>query len=397
MSLDAGTARRSRVLIFSSRSWGELGNRLSAKRLQSALEKSGLFDEIEHESFEDFCPYFAEIGQRIRGLSQSADSPQTRRAQYDALIAEVHRSVESGKLSSDELGFGKVRDRISAGAPNVVIGTKGLISRLVCDALGPARARGPRVVNYVTNDGLLTLPVHVSAAPDLQIVQTEAGERRLMAALPELDPDRVSVMGPMISAPSFGRQVPLNLGLFINRGGDEYWPLIESLADAGRGLELQIICSGNDRLLDLIVRFARSRGLAWRIDGELPVDEYLSRLDDLAQLERRAFVCKSAPSTVFEALARGIPVLAMDSGLPMETWVGELVADAGLGGFYRDMPALVAATERLVNGDDALITTAKAQVPCFIRDVLGAFKTGSRVSRLISQMPFEPLQEITKP
>lgn len=138
-------------------------------------------------------------------------------------------------------------------------------------------------------------------------------------------------------------------------------------------------------------------GLRGRIDGALPVDEYLSRLDDLAQLERRAFVCKSAPSTVFEALARGIPVLAMDSGLPMETWVGELVADAGLGGFYRDMPALVAATERLVNGDDALITTAKAQVPCFVRDVLGAFKTGSRVSRLISQMPFEPLQEITKP
>ena len=65
-----------------------------------------------------------------------------------------------------------------------------------------------------------------------------------------------------------------------------------------------------------------------------PHQDYLSRLDTLARFERRLFICKSAPSTVFEALARKIPVLALNSGLPMEQWVGELVTENAIGGFY---------------------------------------------------------------
>ncbi|WP_440980758.1 hypothetical protein [Shinella sumterensis] len=385
------------VLILSSRTWGELGNRLSAGRLKAALEESERFQSVIHESFEDYSPYFAAVGQQIRDLSQAASGSEDRNTAYCALIDRVRRELEGRSISNEALGLPQVTELVRQYSPDIVIGTKGLISHIVCKAVGGRNDRQLRVVNFVTNDGLLTLPIHISAEPDLQIVQTEEGKRRLLEALPELNPSAVRVAGPLIMEPAFGRRVPLRVGIFINRGGEEYWPLLEAMRTHGEALDAQIICAGNDELLDRIVGFAHSRALQWKIDGALSVNEYLCRLDHLAALDRRLFICKSAPSTVFEALARSIPVFAIDSGLPMERWVGDLLEKCGTGRFFRSIDSLIDTIRTVAEGDDAVIQSAKAAMPSFIQHVLGGFGAGSKVSCAMANLHCNQSGEVRVP
>lgn len=353
-----------RLLLLSSRSWGELGNYLSAKRLEKRLKTVASIRELIHENFEDYCPYFSELGERISTLSRESHNAEERNNSYNNLMREIENTFYKGFEMGDEriaqIDIPSIRERIVAHAPDIVVGTKGLISRICVRAVKKLSHR-PLVINYVTNDGLLNLPIHLSDAPDQQLVQTDLGRRSLTKAFPQIDSSRITITGPFVTVPKYSNGSPLTVGIFINRGGSEYWPLLETLALAGDRAEVQIICIGNDNLLSDIKKFSFRNAPHWCIESKLPPKDYLSRLDSLARFERRVFICKSAPSTVFEALARRIPVLTLNSGLPMEKWVGDLVKENGLGGFYYSVNELNMELMRLID---------------FTSDIPGRFREG---------------------
>jgi len=327
MSLSATADRKG--LIFCASSWGQLGNLNSARRLASHLNERMEGWSFAVEPVEQHLPFVAEIGQQMRHLAKATQDPRERRERYKACIAQIAQDFppgfeRGGTARRGEAELGAFAGYIATAAPDLVIGTKGIVTRLA-DAASRQIGSAVPLVNYVTNDGLLGLPIHRTDRAVLNLVQTDFGLRSLGEGA------RGVRVGPLVGqvatkAPPDPDPSPL-VAILCNRN-PEYASLFAMLREAHPPVRVNAVIMGCDDLLEQVGRTAPA---SWEVHGEQAAKTYLDLIARVAASSCRLLVTKSAPSSVFEPVAVGVPVLAVKSGLPMEDWILDFIREYRLG------------------------------------------------------------------
>lgn len=394
------------IQIIAMRTWGELGNLLAAKILAGVLGQQLPEVNIQVIEAETLLPRFGPIGATISKIAKTPGEPASRYQQYMAMmdqVAEVfYQGFEvdtpiKGPLASEIQAF---VEHFRQTKPDLVVGTKGVISRVCLAALRQAGLDIP-VVNYVTNEGLLRLQIHRSHHLAYNLVAFDSGRRY---ALEEhgFDPERVTTVGRLIAqtelhqflerrgaAASDERTASLDttdLGdcatrvvVFCNRGGQAYLRLLEHLATFQSQIAL-IFIGYNDA--DLVAGAQRLRDdqhlTQWRIFDRLDQGNYIRYLTWLAEAQYPLLISKTGPNTMLEAAYFGIPQLLLNSGLPMEQWVNPFIHDVGMGEGFENMDALIAEVDAWLKQPEQ-IAERKARAIEFSRVTMDQAQTAARI------------------
>ncbi|GAA2220482.1 hypothetical protein ACFY2R_28370 [Micromonospora olivasterospora] len=369
------------VQVISMRTWGELGNLLAGRTLAATLAAGLEKADVTVVEAETIFPQFAEAGAAIRELVAARLPADEVRAGYLRLMADF-----TGRLPADldddpvpaatAERLAPVVEHFTRTKPDLVIGTKGVISRLSHAALRVADLTAP-VVNYVTNEGLLRLPVHRAPHLPVHLVQfdrardyliREHGYRpgrvvpvgRLLAqaqaaqvfegAAGAVDSgDAVGALDPALTATS------TRILILSNRGGREYLAALERIARAHPDAALVFVAYDNPALAaeaaELLIEL---KVPAWQTFDRLAQGDYLRYLSWLNAADAPLFISKTGPNSMLEGLYFGIPQLLVRSGLPMEEWVGPFLAEHGVGQGFDRMEELVEVAVRWVGDPDEL-------------------------------------------
>ena len=382
---------RPAIQIIAMRSWGELGNLLAARTLAAAL-RGNVAGEVAVLEAESFVPRFAEIGERIESLIARAERPSDVRRDYLALMDSLEREFPTGFEADGDLGLGEFFDsavtefmrHFQETRPTVVCGTKGVISRLCMAAL--RRADHPAsVINFVTNEGLLSFPIHRSTDFECTLVQLER-TRRCAIELWGYPEERVHTVGRLIAtdlthpartvAPARGTRVLV----FSNRGGAAYHRLLEHLAVYHSEVSVMVIALRQPLLVETARRLANERRLRhWHEKTTLDQHEYLGVLQWLASSEYSLLVAKSGPNTTLEAARFGIPVALLDSGLPMESWVADLVAHEAFGVVCDDAESWLNSVDGALSNPSRLMAW-RSQAQRFAQEAMNEVTARERIA-----------------
>jgi UDP-N-acetylglucosamine:LPS N-acetylglucosamine transferase len=394
-----------RVAIYAMRTWGELGNLLVARTLKAAIESAGGFT-VELFEAEDYCPTLRQTGEEIRLLSQrTAADPPAKRGGYLAIIHSLEERFPAGfevadpvaepVLAESEL----LRRHLLATRPDLVIGTKGIISRLLLTA---ARgAGGPPVVNFVSNHGLLELGIHRSPHLPLHLVQFPEARQRLVERY-GYDPARVEVVGPLVaghelrgfvasSRPEEPGEIDLIdpddtrtpvVVIFCNRGGSAYLEVLRLLGARHPKVPVLFIAYNDAELLEAARAVERAtRPRRWVLVSRLSQEAYFRTIRQAG--ERPAvLISKAGPNTVMEALSFGFAPLVLDSGLPMEEWVSSWLVDHRLGLAAPEISTLGRELDRLLSDRDRL-DALKRSVVRFHAESIDPVRTATAIARAL--------------
>lgn len=404
---------RRRVAVVAMRSWGEFGNRLAAERIRAVLIRQLPSVEISVWDAEDLVPKLEDAGREIRKITLGTRTVAQRSSRYMALMRRLARDFPPGFELRPPAAFAfraelaALSDRFDERRLDLVIGTKGLISRLCLAAVRNGRGR-TNVANYVTNPGLLELSIHRSA--HMVSVVPFAWARSLLRAEPGFDPDRVVVTGPLIAEHELGGLIArpaadgdaaLDNGpaldmdgradperpfviVFCNRGGEPYLRVVRRLAAADTDIDLVFVGHRDEELTRAVRNIARDAGRdRWRFHHGLSQAEYFGYVRRAARCRHSMLISKAGPNTVLEAVFHGIPVLALDSGLPIERWVRRLIEDeAKVGRWCRTTEELLSAVEQWLTRP-ALIADRKHNSRIYATSVLDQVKIAGRLRETV--------------
>jgi len=369
-----------RILILASRSWGEMGNIVAAKRLAAILQC-----EVSNYSFdvlpmEDFYPPMATIGASIARIKSISTDPCGIRNAYRALMREADRLFPPN-IEVDRYGELPYQAELKSlgvvlTSPSVIlaVGTKGLISRLCVAA---TRLAG--------RPDLLQFRIHVATTPTWHIVPGERGVQSLRAVgVPDDAIRAVGHLGSTLAldnAEQDGDQRPF-IGMLINHGGEEYWPLVELLADRGLRVRVTIICVQSPNLMAKIQHSAPPH---WRLLDRLAPQDYQHELRKVANAAMSLMICKAGPNTVMECLGVGVPVLALQSGLPQEDWVADLIVSAGVGQ-ASDKPAHLVVTLREWLDSPSALQHMRRRALAYTQDVTRSAAVPARIGATMREI-----------
>lgn len=376
-----------RALVLGARTWGALGNYLAAGRFADVL-RTRLGWDVERRAAEEHLSWVAAAGVRIEEVSNGAATPAELTADYLRLAARLAADVPAGAEVGDaplRAGVSALAADLAASPPDVLVATKGVVTRLLQAAAREAGLRVP-VVNQVTNSGLLTLPMHLTPEADLVLVPFER-DVRLLVDTHGLDPSRVRAVGPLVAeaaAPRGPEQEHRGARRIVlvlcNRGGRAYVDLVAHLALGHPDVDLTFVAPGRPDLVDA----ARRAGLAhWSYETSLAQVDYLGLVEHAARVPGSFLVSKAGPNTVLEAAQRGIPVLVTPSGLPMEAWVPGLVRRERLGAAVDDAD-LLAPTAAAWLADPAPTADAREGAGVFARTHLDRARTEERIAAAVA-------------
>lgn len=396
-----------RIQVISPRTWGEFGNYLAASRFTNVL-RDHIDARVTLYEAESMLPWVGEVGGRIRTITLTSPDTATRTERYLALMAELAvrwpAGFEAGTLptaSADQLA-GLVA-HFRATTPDLVVGTKGFITRLCLAAIRLADRPGwtrPLVVNQVTNPGLLDLAIHRSPYPDLTLIGFEWARTRLIDEI-GAPPDRVVAVGPLVAqhdlkgfltspessnAPTAGGwdggDRPKVI-IFCNRGGDDYLRFVEHLADRDADIDLVFVGYADAEFTERAAALARTGNTTrWRFHSKLSQADYFEYIAQAAKAPHAFLVSKAGPATTLEAAFFGIPVLMLHSGLPMERWVSGLIHDEGLGRCCESADELIACLDSWLD-DPARIAEHKALATAYAATSLDQAAVGARIGRAV--------------
>ncbi|MFY1622034.1 hypothetical protein ACN261_21740 [Micromonospora sp. WMMD723] len=370
------------VQVISMRTWGELGNLLAGRTLAATLA-AGLDDvDVTVVEAETIFPQFAEAGAAIRELVAARLPADEVRAGYLRLMADFTSRLPGG-LDDDPVPAATA-DRLTAVVehfartkPDLVIGTKGVISRLSHAALRVADLPIP-VVNYVTNEGLLRLPVHRAPHLPVHLVQFDRARDYLIREH-GYRPEQVVPVGRLLAqaqaaqvfegAAQGGRigdtdadamepalaEARTRVLILSNRGGREYLAAVERIATTHPDAALVFIAYNNPALAaEAAALLTELKVPAWQTFDRLAQGDYLRYLSWLHAADAPLFISKTGPNSMLEGLYFGIPQLLVRSGLPMEEWVGPFLAEHGVGQGFDRMEDLVDVAVRWLGDPDEL-------------------------------------------
>ncbi len=371
-----------RIVIICARTWGQMGNFLAAQRLAETLK---LFAEpgtsIHVQPAEELCPGVAQTGQRMLEIASCSGNLAERRARYLALIEELQTEYPQGfevgnEIVGDSSDVKLLAEFLESEKPDLIIGTKGFFSRMAQAATGYGGLLIP-IINYVTNDGLLTLPLHQTSGGILNLVQTEFGARMIADRSP------FKIVGPLVGHCTSSQRLidpdkRLQVGVLCNRN-PEYKAIYDALAEYGDAIRVKTIVIGCPELLSDLRLHAPAH---WDILDAQLAKNYLELLADLRTATDCVFVTKSSPNAVLEAVAAGLPVLALNSGLPMEEWMLQLIKERGLGWPAHDSEHAVSILRSLV-GQPKHIAEMSASVFKYSTTSINNHSDGSNIYQAI--------------
>ncbi|OLZ73457.1 Moenomycin biosynthesis protein MoeGT1 [Streptomyces sp. IMTB 2501] len=398
---------RPQIQVLSPRTWGEFGNYLAATRFSRVLRGEVDADVTLLEA-EPILPWLGEAGAEIRAISLTSPDAATRTRRYMALMARLQERFPSGfeadPTPAQIAEIAPLTDHLSAAAPDVVVGTKGFVARLSVAAVRLAGLR-TRVVSHVTNPGLLRLPLHRSPYPDLTLVGFDRAKEHLLAET-GAEPDRVHVVGPLVAqhdlrdfmtdpsaAPAPGpwgdgdRERP-RLIVFCNRGGDTYLELLQRIAAHHPDTDL-VFVGYDDPDLARRAAAGAARLAHWRFHSRLTQAEYFDYIDRAARSPYGLLVSKAGPNTTLEAAYFGIPVLMLESGLPMEQWVPGLIHEHDLGRACATPEELFRTVDDWLTRPSAIEAHKKAAIG-FAESVLDQEAVARRIAAAVRPLLEQP-------
>jgi UDP-N-acetylglucosamine:LPS N-acetylglucosamine transferase len=395
-----------KIEIVAMRSWGEFGNYLAATTLARSIETRMRAVELTLHAAEDFVPRLRMIGDDIATVTVGSPDSATRARRYAALMERLdaffYRGFEIDRATApraDELE--SLARHFRASRPDLVIGTKGLISRLCVAALRLARSSAP-VLNFVTNQGLLGFPVHHAPHAVITLVPFERARESLLSHENFRSAD-IRTVGPLIArhdlkdflvdadATDGGQAVWISEAgetrpkviVFSNRGGTEYLEILCHLAGWSQAIDLVFVSYNNEESTRAASAAASGTMTAhWRFHDRLTQAEYFGYINAAAKAQHSLLISKAGPNTTMEAAYFGIPVLLLASGLPMEDWVSDLIHENGLGRCCESATELVHTLDRWLS-DRRMITAHKRHTTLFANRTLDQDAVADRIAEAV--------------
>ena len=335
-----------RVQIYSARTWGAMGNLLAGRHLGSVLDRD-LGRQVDVHAIEDLVGWMADAGRRIKEITTSTTNPDHLRESYLRFAESASSLMPAGvelDTGAPPIPLGTLAEHLLATRPDIVVGTKGIVSRMLTWCV-EAHRLPTRVLNYVTNPGLFEMDMHLTPHADLVTVPFPWNRDRLRerSGLPA---SKIVVPGPLLAGRSMPGSIrtgdqdrrPIVLVL-NNRGGPAFSELVLDLAEHAGALHVAYVVVDQPEEIARTLEPCRARG--WDVFDRLPQDRYLEFLDWARRTPGSFLVSKAGPNTVLEAANQGIPLIVMPSGLPMEDWVPDLVVQHSLGVRAHDASGLV--------------------------------------------------------
>ena len=179
-----------RIKIVCAESWGRRGNLNSAKVIAASLRDLSWVDDVDVLPFEDIWPKFGEWGAEMLHASEGFD-PQIVSEKFHRIFKMIDQELAAGTTVP-------LRDLTAAlRNSHAVIGTKGIISRFLVQARCASQS-DVRIINWVTNFGLLKFPMHMCANVDGHFVpfQHDAEWIHRFWRIPR---NKIHAIGPPIS------------------------------------------------------------------------------------------------------------------------------------------------------------------------------------------------------
>lgn len=402
------------VHVLSPRTWGEFGNYLAATRLTGVL-RDQLDAEVTLQEAEPILPWLGTIGADIRDITLTSPDAATRTRRYLARMSQLERryppDFEADPRAGGRPELAGLVNHLRQTQPDVVVGTKGFLARL-CRAASHALLRPPRVVSHITNPGLLRLGIHRSRHLDLTLLPFDWARRQLPA--PQgTPPGRLRVVGPLIAQHELGEFLaggqpgtgadkvaaearpdagwgPVEAGnrprviVFSNRGGNAYPRIVRHLARCHPHIDL-VFVGYNDPDLAREAAAAGSGMARWRFHSRLPQADFFAYLAQASCSPHGLLISKSGPNTTFEAAYHAIPVLMLESGLPMEGWVADLIHDHRLGRCCGTADQLIRVLDNWL-ADPAALREHKRAAAGFARDVLDQTAVAARIGAAVREL-----------
>jgi hypothetical protein len=239
---------------------------------------------------------------------------------------ELEAAVRTAELGSPlcELLPGQVLDEVRDATD--IFATKGLLARLLRQAAN--RTRGASVTSFVTNPGLLELPVHrayevpsfVPWAEWCPYVRSVLGREPTVLSL---HPSANETENLVEIAPLPLRQRGEKAILFAASDDGHPWlDLLRCSAPYIGELPVVFVSVRNPGLLAMVRELARSSGFKRFACGTWIPETTLSQWLTHAAVEGCAIaVTKPGPATVRTLARTGTPLVLWDASLPFEDWV----------------------------------------------------------------------------
>ncbi|MBL9005115.1 MAG: hypothetical protein JNJ46_12760 [Myxococcales bacterium] len=366
-----------KILVVSMSTWGEMGNWLSGRSLVAVLASSFPAAEVNQVLAETYVPCFAEIGADIKRITRASGSPEERFERYAAIMGELDRRYPQGVESAAPLASALAAELeafteyLRAAAPDLIIGTKGLICRICVAAARHAGLSVP-VINYITNHGHFQFRVHHCPDAALHLVRFAAGQAYVqkrcgfrpeavravgyvVAAQPLLHPTRAAPLAEQGEV-----RGPLSVIIVSNRGGTEYVDLVRHLVPRGNSIQVTFIAINDPDLCAQAEQIIAASGITnWRTASFLTQEEFFGLLDQTRTRGGSVLVSKASPNSIFEAAYFGIPMFLIRTGLPMEEWGADVVIEEKIGYVVESMAALMPVLDRCLDDRERLAQTGR--------------------------------------
>lgn len=331
------TENQDRVSIFAARTWGKIGNFAAANNIAEHI-KAATSAVPTVSAFEEIWPRFAEFGAAMRTAAAHDDPEQTAQA-FDAIMAEVDHHLERFERRDRAPEYvaleHDIAARLRAERPSTVIATKGAIARLL-HTVRTRQGLDFHLINWVTNEGLLSIACHQSVDADSHVVPTQSARGCLVSwgALPQT----VHVAGPVIrfagepadaSPSATPERPPLCVAYFHNVNACVIEQL-DAILSGSTARVIAILPPTAAAYADRFDALAAKYGTRLAVQGELGQAGFHKLLKELKETGG-LFIAKTGPNTMFEAIAMNIPFLLFRSGLPQEDWVLDHIRENRLG------------------------------------------------------------------
>ena len=391
-----------RILIIAMKTWGELGNYLAAKSLARTIHDVMPDVHIRIEESEKYVPVFSAFGREIKEIHFNDFSSRKIKQAYMGIMAKIERIFPPQFELMDTFDgtireyFNKLLEDISLFKPDIIIGTKGIISR-ICSAVVRSNGLNISVVNFITNHGLLQLPIHQSNHVDVHIVQFREGMDYLLNEL-KYDKDKCKLVQPLVVSHGLkylhyetalkntesvsekkeaDQTFELKVVIFSNRGSDKYLKIIRHIVENVDSCNCIFICYNDKQLAEKASAFLPAAGgTKLQIYHKLEQREYFSLINGISHA-KTVLISKAGPNTVLEAVFLNMPVLVTKSGLPMEDWVFEMVKQNGIGMTADTIDETIKNIDRCI-ADPEMINGFKNNIDIYRRSITGESATDLR-------------------
>uniref|UniRef100_UPI0011BEBA6E hypothetical protein n=1 Tax=Shimia ponticola TaxID=2582893 RepID=UPI0011BEBA6E len=182
-----------RIKVVCAKSWGKLGNYNSARRVAEYVERTLPNSQVTVEPLEEIWPQFAQWGQEMQDAAAHL-RPEDVSREFRRINGSIARELAKDAVTLPVLQ--KLQQTVLSSS-DACIGTKGIISGLLCDARR-ASGRDIPVLNWVTNPGLIDIPIHACPDADGHFVPLQEDAEKLCRRM-AANPDAVHAVGPPIS------------------------------------------------------------------------------------------------------------------------------------------------------------------------------------------------------